>query len=118
VESALYEDVGHPQTCPHGNPLPGCEDAVSGWLPLTAISPDQPVIVRRIHELAEYNQELMVFLETKGLMPGAEVTVRELLPFNQTVGIEIQGKSVTLGFASARYLFVELQKEGVAPQPI
>ena len=116
VESALYEDVGHPLTCPHGNPLPGCEDAVSAWLPLTTISPDQSVIIRRIHELAEYNQDLMAFLEMRGLMPGAEVVVREVLPFNQTVGIEIQGQNVTLGFASARYLFVELQTSGVSPQ--
>jgi DtxR family transcriptional regulator, Mn-dependent transcriptional regulator len=116
VEAALYEEMGYPQTCPHGNPLPGCEDALSGWVPLPTVPPDQPVIIRRIHELAEYNQDLMSFLEMKGLMPGAEVIVREVLPFNQTVGIEIQGQNVTLGFASARYLFVEFQTEGVAPQ--
>jgi DtxR family Mn-dependent transcriptional regulator len=108
VENALYAELGQPQTCPHGNPLPGCEEAVSAWVPLTETAPDQEVIVKRIHELAEYNLELLDFLQSKGLMPGAKVIVREVLPFNQTVGIEIDGRNVTLGFASARNIFVEL----------
>jgi DtxR family Mn-dependent transcriptional regulator len=111
VESALFEELGHPQTCPHGNPLPGCDEAVMGWIPLTEISPNQVVVIKRVHELAEYNLELMAFLENKGLMPEAEVTVQEVLPFNQTVTLEVKGQAVTLGFASARYLFVETRPE-------
>lgn len=111
VETALFEEAGHPQTCPHGNPLPGCEDAVSAWIPLTETSPDQAVIIRRIHELAEYNSELLVFLEEKGLMTGAKAIVREVLPFNQTIALEAQGLMVTLGFASAKQIFVEPHTE-------
>jgi DtxR family Mn-dependent transcriptional regulator len=107
VETALFEELGHPQTCPHGNPLPGCDEAVADWVPLIEIPPNQPVIIRRVHELAEYNLELLTFLEKKGLTPGAEVTVLEVLPFNQTVTLEANGQGVTLGFTSARYLFVE-----------
>jgi len=109
VETALFEEMGHPQTCPHGNPLPGAEDAVSAWIPVTETSPNDVVVIKRIHELAEYNLELLVFLEGKGLVTGAEVMVREVLPFNQTVTLEIHGQIVTLGFASAQHLFVELR---------
>jgi DtxR family Mn-dependent transcriptional regulator len=108
VESALYEELGHPETCPHGNPLPGCDEAVAGWVPLTEITPYQAVTIKRVHELAEYNVDLLTFLEKKGLMPGAEVTIREVLPFNQTVTLETNEQTVTLGFASARFLFVEV----------
>lgn len=107
VETALFEELGHPQICPHGNPLPGCEEATSSWFPLTATSPNQKATIKRIHELAEYSLELLAFLESKGLVPGAEITVREVLPFNQTLNVEIQGQVVTLGFASANYIFVE-----------
>lgn len=107
VESALFEEMGHPQTCPHGNPLPGCEKAVMDWIPLIEALPSQVAVIRRVHELAEYNLELLDFLEKKGLMPGAQVTVQEVLPFNQTITLVIKGQSVTLGFAAARYLFVE-----------
>lgn len=111
VESALLKELGNPQTCPHGNPLPGCEDTVSAWVPLTDVPAHQVVVIKRIHELAEYNSELLAFLESKGLMPEAEVTVTEVLPFNQTIGVQIQGQVVTLGFASARYVFVEPRTE-------
>ncbi len=111
VETALFEEVGHPQTCPHGNPLPGCEEAVAAWIPLTETSPRDVAIIKRVHELAEYNLELLAFLEGKGLMPDAEVIVREVLPFNQTVTLEVRGQVVTLGFASAQHLFVELRSE-------
>ncbi len=108
VETALFEEMGHPQTCPHGNPLPGCEEAVAAWIPLPSTTPSEAVIIKRVHELAEYNVELMTFFESKGLTPGAEAIVREVLPFNQTITLEIGGQMVTLGFASAQYLFVEL----------
>lgn len=108
VENALFEDLGHPQTCPHGNPLPGCEAAVSAWRRLTETSPSDRVVVKRIHELAEYNLELLSFFENNGLVPGAEVIIQEVLPFNQTISVEIQSKVVTLGFASAQYVYVDL----------
>lgn len=111
VETALFEEMGHPQTCPHGNPLPGSEAAVSAWKRLTEIAPRECVTIKRVHELAEYNLELMSFLERHGLVPGADVIVREVLPFNQTASVEIRGQIVTLGFASARYVYVENRTE-------
>lgn len=107
VEDALFEELGHPQTCPHGNPLPGCEEATSSWISLTKVSPRQTVTIKRVHELAEYNTELLAFLESKGLIPGTRIVVQEVLPFNETISVDVQGEEVTLGFASANYLFVE-----------
>lgn len=107
VETALFEELGHPQTCPHGNPLPGCEQTTSAWVCLTEISPYERVIVRRVHELAEYDRELLAFFESKRLLPGAEITVQEVLSFNQTITVRIKDEIVTLGFASANYIFVE-----------
>ena len=109
VETALFEELEHPQTCPHGNPLPECEETVSAWMPLTETSPGEVAIIKRVHEIAEYNLDLLTFLESKGLMIGALVNVREVLSFNQTITLEINGQIVTLGFASAQYLFVELR---------
>lgn len=107
TEEALLEELGHPQTCPHGNPLPGCEKAVAGWRPLTEARPGARVVVRRIHELAEHNAELMAFLEQNGILTGVPVTVSEVLPFNQTVQLKVDGRDVTLGYAVARYVYVE-----------
>ncbi len=110
TETALLEELGHPRTCPHGNPLPGYEESTADWIPLTQISANEKVIIRRIHELAEQNIELMEFLESHGLMPGVSVIVRDVLSFNQTITLREKKQTVILGFASARYIFVERRK--------
>lgn len=107
TEAALMEQLGHPRTCPHGNPLPGCEEAVASWIPLTKAAQGERVVIRRIHELAEENADLLEFLERHGVMPGASASVTEILPFNQTISLEVEGRPVTLGNAAARYIFVE-----------
>ena len=108
VETALLQDLNQPQTCPHGNPLPGHEDAVSAWVPLTSLKAGDSVTIRRIHELAEDIPELLSFLEEKHIEPGQQVKVTEVLPFNQTVTLLVEDQLVTLGFSSAKRIFVEL----------
>ena len=108
AESALIEQLGNPQTCPHGNPLPGFEDAVKDWKPLTDLPIGQKVIIRRIHELAEENALLLGFLEENKVMPGTEAVVSDVLPFNETITIEVDVQPVTLGNVAAKYIFVEL----------
>jgi DtxR family Mn-dependent transcriptional regulator len=107
TETALMEQLGQPDTCPHGNPLPGREQAVAAWIPLTAIPAGGRIIIRRIHELAEENTQLLAYLESKHILPGTQADVTEILPFNQTITIQVNGQSVTLGNAIAGQIFVE-----------
>jgi DtxR family Mn-dependent transcriptional regulator len=109
AENALFEELSRPATCPHGNPLPGYEDTVANWVPLTQLKLDQFGIVKRIHELAEENTELMEYLEAKEVTIGKRVQVSEILPFNHTLTILANGHPVTLGFTVARYIFVDLE---------
>ncbi|MCL4530501.1 MAG: metal-dependent transcriptional regulator [Chloroflexi bacterium] len=110
AENALLEELGHPSTCPHGNPLPGYEESTASWIPLTSVSTSEKVIIRRIHELAEQNVALMEFLESHGLILGSLVTVIDVLAFNQTLTVQVGDRPVTLGFTAARYVFVEYQR--------
>ncbi len=109
AENALDAELGHPKTCPHGNPLPGYEDIVKDWLPLTQIVPGKEVIVKRIHELAEQDSQLMDYLEKNEVLIDQTITLKEILPFNHTLTITVKGKEVILGFTVARYIFVELK---------
>ena len=107
VEARLRDNLDDPQTCPHGNPLPGYEHVSAAWLPLTSFEAGQRVTVRRIHETAEDNQELMSFLENHGVVPGALVEVSQVLPFNQTITLQVDGKDVILGALTAQFIFGE-----------
>jgi DtxR family Mn-dependent transcriptional regulator len=114
LEERMRDVLGDPHTCPHGNPFPGREQSVSTWIPLTEISAGEPVIIRRIHEFAEENRELLEYLIKKEIIPGAEVEVVDVLDFNQTMTINVRGKSVTLGFPAARFIFAERRTRGAS----
>jgi DtxR family Mn-dependent transcriptional regulator len=72
VEAAMLSKLGKPTTCPHGNPIPG-----AGYRqpPLTAMSDmvSDPMVLHRISEELELDNEIMGFLDDSGLRPGATV---------------------------------------------
>ncbi len=107
VEAALFENYDSPKMCPHGNPLPGYEEAVSNWLPLTQAAEGQRVIFRRVHEFGEDNPNVLNFLEENGICPGKEIKIQKILPFNQTITVHVGDRDVSLGFAVARYVYTE-----------
>ncbi len=108
LEARMNEILGYPKLCPHGNPLPGYEALTKNWVLLTDIPVGVEIMIRRIHEFAEDNQDLLDFLSRHKIEPGKKAKVIEDLPFNQTLTMDINGNSVTLGFAAAKYVFVAL----------
>jgi DtxR family transcriptional regulator, Mn-dependent transcriptional regulator len=107
IETQMRTNLDDPQFCPHGNPLPGYEHIAAGWLPLTGMLPGEKFTIRRIHETAENNRELLEFLELNGIVPGASAEVTEILSFNQTLSLQLEKQKVALGFPAAKYIFVE-----------
>jgi DtxR family Mn-dependent transcriptional regulator len=107
LEERLRDVLGDPKVCPHGNPFPGCEETTSRWVPLTSQPAGETLTLRRIHEFAEEHLDLLKFLVSNGVVPGAQLRVTEVLPFNQTMTISVEDKPVTLGFSAACFLFVE-----------
>ena len=76
VEEKLVQLLGDPATCPHGNPIPGSTHKVEGpaSVPLTQMQPG-PVIVRRISEKAEIDDDAIAFLAGAELIPGSNAVV-------------------------------------------
>ena len=107
IEERLQDVLRAPQTCPHGNPLPGFEPVTKGWPALIDFSIGDKVIIRRIHEFAEDSQELLKFLFENKVMPGNKVTIMDALPFNQTLTLSVSGQTVVLGFPAARSIYGE-----------
>jgi DtxR family Mn-dependent transcriptional regulator len=76
VEQRLDEMLGHPETCPHGNPI----DAAAAkrrpaGVPLAEMEAGDRATIIRITERAEESPELLSYLEARGLVPGAHVTI-------------------------------------------
>jgi DtxR family Mn-dependent transcriptional regulator len=111
LEERMQEILGDHKVCPHGNPFPGHEDLTEEWVALTEIPAGETVTIRRVHEFAEGNRDLLDYLGKNGVEPGARALLVEVLPFNQTLTLKIGGREVTLGFAAAGYIFVERSAE-------
>jgi DtxR family Mn-dependent transcriptional regulator len=86
LEASITATLGHPATCPHGNPIPGeVPDATSylrdqGAVRLSTVPVGQTVTVVCISELVEDESALLRYVGEKGLRPAARVRVLERAP--------------------------------------
>jgi DtxR family transcriptional regulator, Mn-dependent transcriptional regulator len=79
VEKRLVELLEDPETCPHGNPIPGIgiEAGRDDLLTLNeAASRGGEVVIRRISEKIQSDVEVMRALREHGVRPGAVATIR------------------------------------------
>lgn len=74
VETALWEDLGRPRTCPHGNPIPGLAGPPVEAVPLSDVAPGA-YIVERIFEQLEGLEQLLERLYAARLLPGRAIDV-------------------------------------------
>ena len=87
VERRLFELLGYPDRCPHGNVIPGLEELVAENVAVPGpAKPDEPMtdvvrgsagttraIVTRITEQVQSDLDLMLKLKRAGIQPGREV---------------------------------------------
>jgi DtxR family Mn-dependent transcriptional regulator len=106
VAERLQAELEDPRFCPHGNPLPGFEDEAEKWVALSSLSQGETAIIRRIQENLEEDYDILSFLESKGVVPGAQFQVTEVLPFNETVKLSIEGNDLILGLRLASDIYV------------
>lgn len=84
VERRILAVLDNPTTSPYGNPIPGLEllgadakpvdDNAIRMAELTGAD-SQAVVIRRLSEHAQSDQELIVTLREVGIVPNARVTV-------------------------------------------
>jgi DtxR family Mn-dependent transcriptional regulator len=76
VEARLDEMLGHPEICPHGNPI-DAETALRrpAGTRLSEIEAGRHATIYRITEEAEEDAGLLGYLEARALTPGAHVTI-------------------------------------------
>ncbi len=80
LEAHLYESLGHPTTCPHGNPFPGSADEqrLLGARRMTDTSAGEKIVVWRITEEGEDDNDLLHFVHDNDVVPGSEALVDDI----------------------------------------
>ena len=109
IERQILSILDSPETCPHGNPIPGLWHSVSaGERPLRACKEGSTVVVNNIAEHAEDDASLMHYLQRNSLVPGMRLHVDEVELSNGTITVTIVGaaRSVAVGLATADLIMV------------
>ncbi len=104
-ESKIEELLGYPTHDPHGDPIPTRDGEISPTIdvPLSDVEESETVVIRR---LADFDPELLHYLEDLGLMPRVQVRVRRKDPFNGPITLQIDGREQIIGHEVARHVFV------------
>ncbi|MDA8291697.1 MAG: metal-dependent transcriptional regulator [Actinomycetota bacterium] len=116
VEARFFEILGHPTTCPHGNPIPGAPGAPTDPLPQRAIAgaePGEHVVLARITEQLEIDGDALGYLGDHGIVPGRGATVRSKAP-DGTLTLDLDASdgpggsphTVAVGAAMCRQIYV------------
>jgi DtxR family Mn-dependent transcriptional regulator len=112
VEQRLYEALGRPDTCPHGNPIPGYSSQRPDEVRLAALKEGVEATVLRISEVAEREAPpLLRYLLDRKLTPGASVRVLEVDDVGRTLRILAGDRELTLSQETGGKVWV-VHKDG------
>ena len=108
LEKYLYEKLGGPTTCPHGNPFPGSpgEERLLGARKMTAARAGESVVVWRITEEGEDDNELLHFAHDNGVLPGRTALIHDIDLREGLVELRLDGRTVDMPSRWARHIRV------------
>ncbi|HSL31635.1 MAG TPA: metal-dependent transcriptional regulator [Anaerolineales bacterium] len=105
-EERIAAAMGHPLRDPHGEPIPTADLTMplDDSTPLAALRPGQRAIIQRV---PASDPDLLRYLNDRGLVPGAQVEVKEYSPFDHNLTVKVGRKSLVLGLSITSKVFVE-----------
>jgi len=106
VIKKLEKALGHPKTCPHGNPIPtACGGIVEEKSePLSTFdSKESGVIVK----IKDETPELLEYIAALGLLPGASIEIVERAPFDGPMTVKVGGANHALSLSMASIIWVK-----------
>jgi DtxR family transcriptional regulator, Mn-dependent transcriptional regulator len=97
--------LGHPTEDPHGDPIPNKVGVVvvPTSQPLSTVPPGQQVIVQRV---SDENPDLLRYLASLGLVPGALVQVEAVAPYGGVYTLRIGEQTHAVGDAVTQAVLV------------
>ena len=106
VIKKLEKALGHPKTCPHGNPIPtACGGIVEEKSePLSTFdSKESGVIVK----IKDETSEVLEYIAALGLLPGASIEIVERAPFDGPMTVKVGGANRALSLSMASIIWVK-----------
>jgi DtxR family Mn-dependent transcriptional regulator len=92
MEERLVRVLGDPQTCPHGNPMPGTTPRATR--PLERLAVGERAAVERIPDQFEHEPGFLQYLDTQGVRPGVTLEMIEQRPGLLRVSVNGTARSI------------------------
>jgi len=105
-EQRIAAAMGHPTRDPHGELIPTAELVMpeDKSTPLSSMRPDQ---IGTVQCVKAADTELLRYLEGLGLVPDAEVEVKDYSPFDHNLTVKVGRKTTVLGLNITSKIFIE-----------
>ena len=109
VASSIQKKLEDPKTCPHGNPIPD----VNGYMaPMKndTLSNLGSGEIATVSMIPDESTELLHYLSTLGMVPGAKIAVEEKAPFKGPMLVKVGDNSYPISLDVASGIFVTKEK--------
>lgn len=105
-ERRIAAAMGHPLRDPHGELIPTADlrMPLEDSTPLSALRPNQRGTVQCVKAA---DTELLRHLESLGLVPGAEIEIKEYSQFDHNLTVRVGRKTTVLGLNITSKIFIE-----------
>jgi DtxR family Mn-dependent transcriptional regulator len=105
LEERLDTVLGHPGTCPHGNPIPA-PDGSFKLEPATPLDRLRPGSKGAIVTIVQEEPQLLRYLAALGLFPKTELEVEEVAPMGGPIVVKVGASRYALGREVASRIMV------------
>jgi DtxR family transcriptional regulator, Mn-dependent transcriptional regulator len=107
VTEALAVFLGHPKTCPRGNPIPAADGSFRplNGVPLSEVAVGKTVRLLAVRATAT---DVLKHLQVHDILPGRELTLLEAAPMEGPLTLAVNGNRVALGLLVSEFVIVEV----------
>jgi DtxR family transcriptional regulator, Mn-dependent transcriptional regulator len=117
IENRMDEITGHPNRCPHGEPIPA-KDGVMPVLtdkPLINVPSGSDCTVSRVRT---HDPDKLRYIAYLGLIPGIPFHLLSCAPFKGPLRLQMKSQDHVIGYETASLFWVDIQKEGHGNHPV
>ena len=117
IEDRIDELTGHPQRCPHGEPIPTKEGVIA--------IPQDRILIQvpsgsdcAISRVRTHDPDKLRYIAELGLVPGVPFHLLSCAPFKGPLRLQMKPQDHVIGYEMARLLWVDVVKEGLGNKPV
>ena len=104
LEIDIISKLNNPKIDPFGQPIPGSGYKIPKSLITINLAPLNTLMV--VHRIPEDDSDLVKFLFDNNIVPGSQITVKEIAEYRGVVTVEIKDKKVTLGLEVSKLIYL------------